>query len=128
MFVNYFNWKREIADVMFAFTNLIDYLANAEKDLAGFGKSGRPMTGFCAPPPSPVGAPTARYLRSNVRMYRAVLCPRHNRAFRNARTSVHPDDLPRPLPCLVFVLELQLVEPASQRPLVHSASSRCPAS
>ena len=28
---DYFNWKREIADVMFAFTNLIDYLANAEK-------------------------------------------------------------------------------------------------
>jgi hypothetical protein len=31
MFINYFNWKREIADVMFAFAELIDHLANAER-------------------------------------------------------------------------------------------------
>jgi hypothetical protein len=28
---NYFNWKSEIADVLFAFTHLIDHLGDAEK-------------------------------------------------------------------------------------------------
>jgi hypothetical protein len=41
---DYFNWKSEIADVMFALTQLVDHVAGAEK-IGGFELVERPPAG-----------------------------------------------------------------------------------